>query len=401
VTRLIIHDPERLRRNARSPAARKRANAAFVGLCLATASLSLLFLAVLLGSIVYRGLRFLDWGFLTNPPEQQPEEAGVFPALIGTVWVCGICAALTLPLGIATAIFLEEYQPRQWTLKKLHGFVQLNISNLAGVPSVVYGILGLTAFAQMFNLFGSPREPFLEWGARYHYQFLTEGDQVVIMPVDGSSAAQPALIDGMTAYTPSGRPVTLKIIAPRTRPPREEEARRWTLRADDTGSLIADTSWHYVRLPLGRSVLTGGLTLMLVVLPIMIIAAQEALRAVPYSLKEGAMGLGATQWQTIWNVTLPASIPGMMTGSILAMSRAIGEAAPLLMISGIIYIKFAPGNLMDDFTALPLQIFSWAQESQAEFHDLAASGIIVLLAVLLAFNAFAVAVRQWLQKPLS
>jgi phosphate transport system permease protein len=205
----------------------------------------------------------------------------------------------------------------------------------------------------------------------------------------------------MRAWSASGQPVSLTVIPPRTRPPRGDEARRWLLRADDTGSLIADKSWFYVRLPLGRSVLTGGLTLMLVVLPIMIIAGQEALRAVPYSLKEGALGLGATQWQTIWNVTLPASIPGMMTGSILAMSRAIGEAAPLLMISGIIYIKFAPGNLMDDFTALPLQVFSWAQESQGEFHDLAASGIIVLLAVLLVFNAAAVAVRQWLQKPLS
>jgi phosphate transport system permease protein len=401
MSRLVIHDPERLRQAARSPAARKRTNAVFVGLCLATASLSLLFLAVLLGSIVYQGLDYLDWSFLTSPPEQQPDEAGVFPALIGTIWVCGICAALTLPLGIATAIFLEEYQPRQWLLKKLHGFVQLNISNLAGVPSVVYGILGLTAFAQMFNLFGSPRDPLVEWGARYHYQFLTEGDQVVIVPVEGPTSPQPELFDGMTALTHTGQPVTLTVIPPRTRPPREEEARKYLLRADDTGSLIADKSWCYVRLPLGRSVLTGGLTLMLVVLPIMIIAGQEALRAVPYSIKEGALGLGATQWQTIWKVTLPASIPGMMTGSILAMSRAIGEAAPLLMISGIIYIKFAPGNLMDDFTALPLQVFSWAQESQVEFHHLAASGIIVLLAVLLAFNAAAVAVRQWLQKPLS
>jgi phosphate transport system permease protein len=401
VSRLIIHDPKRLQKAARSPAKRKRANLLFVWLCLATASVSLFFLAVLLGSIVYQGLAYLDRGFLTSPPEQDPEAAGVFPALIGTVWVCGICAALTLPLGIATAIFLEEFQPQRWILKKLHGFVQLNISNLAGVPSVVYGILGLTVFAQMFNLFGSPRDPAIEWGAQYYYQFLTEGDEVVLMPVEGAGAEQPELTDGMAALTSSGYPVALRVIPPRSRPPRGEEERRWLLRSGDTGSLIADKAWYYVRLPLGRSVLTGGLTLMLVVLPIMIIAGQEALRAVPYSIKEGALGLGATQWQTIWNVTLPASMPGMMTGSILAMSRAIGEAAPLLMISGIIYIKFAPANLMDDFTALPLQIFSWAQESQAEFHDLAASGIIVLLAVLVAFNASAVALRQWLQKPLS
>jgi phosphate transport system permease protein len=269
------------------------------------------------------------------------------------------------------------------------------------VPSVVYGILGLTAFAQMFNLLGSPNDPLIEWGATYYYQYLTEGDEVVFLPVDGPSAPMPVLSDGLTAVTPAGQSITLTVIPPRGRPPREEEARRWALRADDTGGLISEKSWYYVRLPLGRSVLAGGLTLMLVVLPILIIAAQEALRAVPFSLKEGALGLGATQWQTIWKVTLPASAPGIMTGAILAMSRAIGEAAPLLMISGIVYIRFAPGNLMDDFTALPLQIFNWAQESQAEFHDLAASGIIVLLLVLLMFNSAAVAMRQWLQKPLS
>lgn len=401
MTRLIIHDPERMRQAARSPKTRRRANTLFVGLCLTTACLSLVFLGLLLASIVMQGLPYLDWQFLTSPPEQNADEAGVFPALVGTLWVSGICAAVTLPLGIATAIFLEEYQPRQWLLKKIHGFVQLNISNLAGVPSVVYGILGLTAFAQMFTWFGTPSDPAIEWGAAYYRQYVTEGDQVVLLPVRGPTAPPPELADGMAAVTPSGRQVTLTVIPPRGRPPRDEDARRWALRADDEGGLISEKAWYYVRLPLGRSVLTGGLTLMLVVLPILIVAAQEALRGVPYSLKEGALGLGATPWQTIWKITLPASVPGIMTGAILAMSRAIGEAAPLLMISGIIYIKFAPGNLMDDFTALPLQIFNWAQESQAEFHDLAASGIVVLLFVLLMFNAVAVGVRQWLQKPLS
>ncbi len=401
MTRLIIHDPECMRQAARSPKTRRRANTLFVGLCLTTACLSLVFLGLLLASIVMQGLPYLDWQFLTSPPEQNADEAGVFPALVGTLWVCGICAAVTLPLGIATAIFLEEYQPRQWLLKKIHGFVQLNISNLAGVPSVVYGILGLTAFAQMFTWFGTPSDPAIEWGAAYYRQYVTEGDQVVLLPVRGPTAPPPELADGMAAVTPSGRQVTLTVIPPRGRPPRDEDARRWALRADDEGGLISEKAWYYVRLPLGRSVLTGGLTLMLVVLPILIVAAQEALRGVPYSLKEGALGLGATPWQTMWKITLPASVPGIMTGAILAMSRAIGEAAPLLMISGIIYIKFAPGNLMDDFTALPLQIFNWAQESQAEFHDLAASGIVVLLFVLLMFNAVAVGVRQWLQKPLS
>ncbi|MBW3596541.1 MAG: phosphate ABC transporter permease PstA, partial [Planctomycetes bacterium] len=363
--RLIIHDPERLRQATRSSEGRRRRNKTFVAVCVITASLSLCFLAVLLLSILIQGAPSLDWGFLTNPPEQDPEEAGVFPAVIGTVWVCGICAVLTLPLGVATAIFLEEYQPQSWMMKKLHSFVQLNITNLAGVPSVVYGILGLTVFAQMFGLLGNSNEPVVELGAEYFYQFVTEEGEVVFVPVAGPDAPQPALVDGMTAVTSpdGGRTVTLHIVPPGGRLPRDEEARRWTLRHDDTGGIISEKEWYHMGLPLGRSVLAGGLTLMLVVLPILIIAAQEALRGVPLSLKEGAYGLGATQWQTIRKVTLPAAVPGIMTGSLLAMSRAIGEAAPLLMISGIIYIKFAPGNLMDEFTAMPLQIFSWAQES--------------------------------------
>jgi phosphate transport system permease protein len=140
---------------------------------------------------------------------------------------------------------------------------------------------------------------------------------------------------------------------------------------------------------------------MLVVLPILIISSQEALMGVPNSLREGAMGLGATRWQTIRRVTLPAAVPGIMTGSIIAMSRAIGEAAPILMIAGIVYISSAPGNLMDDFTVMPLQIYNWAQRPQQEFHEVAATGIIVLLGALLAFNAVAVLIRHKLEKPLT
>jgi phosphate transport system permease protein len=147
-------------------------------------------------------------------------------------------------------------------------------------------------------------------------------------------------------------------------------------------------------------VLAGGLTLMLVVLPIIIVASQEALRAVPDSLREGALAAGSTRWQMVSRMTLPAAIPGIMTGSILAMSRAIGEAAPMLVIAGVVYITFTPNNLMDDFTVMPLQIYNWAGLPQAEFHQVAASGIIVLLAILLTFNAVAVMIRQKFQKPL-
>lgn len=147
--------------------------------------------------------------------------------------------------------------------------------------------------------------------------------------------------------------------------------------------------------------MAGALTLMLVILPVIIISSQESLRAVPGSLRDGALGLGATRWQVVWNVTLPAAIPGIMTGSILAMSRAIGETAPILIIAGIVYIRTAPSHLMDDFTVMPLQIYNWTTRPQPEFHDIAAGGILLLLAVLLFFNGLAVLIRHKARRPLS
>jgi phosphate transport system permease protein len=159
-------------------------------------------------------------------------------------------------------------------------------------------------------------------------------------------------------------------------------------------SRVNKTKPWYIRIPFGRSVLAGGLTLMLVVLPIIIIATQESLRSVSNSLRQASLAMGATKWQTIWNVTLPGAAPGMMTGIILAMSRAIGEAAPVMIIAGVVYITFIPGNMMDDFTALPLQIYDWASLPQEEFQKLAAAAIIVLLGILLCFNLVAILIRS-------
>lgn len=156
----------------------------------------------------------------------------------------------------------------------------------------------------------------------------------------------------------------------------------------------------YLQIPFGPSVIAGGLTLSLVVLPIMIIASQEALRSVPQSLRQAALALGSTQWQVVWHVTLPAALPTIMTGAILSMSRAIGEAAPLLVIGGFLLVFQTPTNLMSDFTVLPLQIYNWAGRPQAEFHKIAAAAIIVQLVVLLAFNSIAIVIRQKLQRPL-
>lgn len=298
------------------------ANRAFLWLCLVAMNLAVVVLAVLLLSIFLQGWSGLNWQFLTNFASRKPSEAGIAAPLWGSVWVCTICGLVALPLGIGTAIYLEEFARRT----RFTRIVQTNIMNLAGVPSIVYGILGLTAFARMFGVFGTNLDDAIEFGD-------------------------------------------------------------------------PDTLW-YLRLPFGSSVLAGGLTLMLVILPVVIISTQEALRAVPNSLRSGALALGATRWQTVWGITLPAAIPGIMTGAILSMSRAIGESAPLLVLGGLLLVFNTPENLMSDFAILPLQIFNWSSRPQDSFHAIAASAIIVQLVVLLVFNGIAVFIRQKLQKPL-
>ena len=468
--------------------ARRMKDKLFVYLCLVAASMSILTLAVLLISIFRQGAAHLDWAFITGVPSRMAENAGLWPALIGTVMICVICAFTAIPIGIGTAILLEEYKPKSRGLRKAHAFVQLNITNLAGVPSIVYGILGLTVFVQMFNLswVGTQLDPAWEAGVTWTDRFVTEDGRAVSVPVADRTAPPVAPTEDLAFVDDAGNPATDVRVLPRealaplleevtTRlqafedameptidamadttpealraaaeqawataglkadrgevlarfleaiaPAREQEgrARRRTLRdaleiieaaeskmalpnilaADAVPSRIPDAKPWYVRIPLGRGVLAGGLTLMLVILPIIIISSQEALRAVPRSLRNGSYALGATQWQTIWKITLPAAIPGVMTGTILAMSRAIGEAAPMLIIAGIVYVTFTPRHLMDDFTVMPLQIFQWASRPQVEFHQVAAAGIILLLAILLLFNGVAIWIRQRTQKPLS
>ncbi|MEX0818657.1 MAG: PstA family ABC transporter permease [Pirellulaceae bacterium] len=385
----------------RSLALRHRLDRWFVWFCLATAFSSVVILAVMLGAVLVQGLPALDAAFVTSTPSASPEQAGIRPALLGSVWVCGVCALFALPIGVATAIFLEEFKPRSKVMRIFHSFVQLNISNLAGVPSVVYGIIGLTVFAGMFGVMGSGTEPAVEVGARYFDQFLSEGDRILLVPVERANAPPTQVQPGLTAVTSGGQRVEVNVVAARDPLPSDKQLRAVSLREDAESGRISKKAWYYFRFPLGRGVLTGGLTLMLVVLPIVIIASQESLRGVPNSLREASLGMGATRWQTVQNVTLPAAVPGIMTGAILAMSRAIGEAAPVLIICGIVYIGSNPSNLMDDFSVMPLQIFNWASRPQHEFHTVAAKGIIVLLTVLLSFNALAVVIRNRTQKPLS
>lgn len=347
----------------------------------------------------------IDKSFFTKPPAPRAREAGIGPSLMGSIWVCIGCTVFFLPLGVGTAVFLEEFKPKNKVLRGLSSLLQLNINNLAGVPSIVYGILGLTVFATMFGLFGSPNEPFLELGTKFKRQYVTEGMQVVFVPVDGREEV-PTLTDGMTAYKSDGSEVQLNIIGDDDDFPEDDATLNVSLFSDSDGGVVADNAWYSFRLPFGRSVLAASLTLMLVILPVVIISTQEALRAVPTSLRQGAQGLGCTPWQTVRNVTLPAAIPGIMTGSILSMSRAIGEAAPILMISGIVAISQGPQHLMDDFSILPLQIYYWAGQPVNEadpfnFQHVAAGAIIVLLLVLFAFNSIAILLRQIAQKQLS
>lgn len=344
--------------------------------------------------------------FLTaKPNSSDPATAGIGPALWGSVWACTFCALFALPLGIGTAVFLEEFKPTNRVLLFFQNLIQLNITNLAGVPSIVYGILGLTAFATMFGLFGSDKEPLFRFGGKYYYQFLSEGMSPFLVPVQDPETP-PKLVAGIAAEDGDHQPIELNVIGPNDPLPEDPAELKWTVRSDAEGGMHPEKPWYYFQIPFGRGVLAAALTLMLVILPVIIIASQEAIKAVPPSLREGAMGLGATRWQVVKNVTLPAAIPGIMTGAILSVSRAIGEAAPLVVLCGVVYISRAPEHLMDFISVLPIQIFYLtgqpiSEEGQVNFQNVAAAASLVLLVVLLTFNTVAIVLRQLTTKPLS
>jgi phosphate transport system permease protein len=379
---------------------RRALDARFRLLCVTTAALSVFVLAGLIASILIQGLPSLSLTLLSGGPEPDPSEAGIRPAIFGTLWVCSLCALLTLPIGVATAILLEEYRPRNRYGRFIYSVIQLNISNLAGVPSVVYGLLGLTAFVSMFGMFGATGAQQNAVGIRYFDQFFSEGQRAILIAVDSFDQPTTEPIDGMSALNTDGESIRVRVLGLEDPLPTDDSL-AYTVYENAEAGRITKKAWYHFSLPLGRGVLTGALTLMLVILPVIIISSQEALRAVPSSLRDGALGLGSTPWQVVWHVTLPSAMPGILTGAILAMSRAIGETAPILIIAGIVYISRSPQNLMDDFTVMPLQIFNWISRPQEEFHSLAAAGIILLLLILLSFNALAVLIRQKLHKPLS
>lgn len=258
--------------------------------------ISLLVLVVFLISILKAGLPRLSWDFITSLPSRFPEKAGIYTAMMGTIWLMIFTAIIAIPIGVMGAIYLEEYGRKN----RFSHLLEKNIANLSGVPSVIYGILGLELFARTLSL--------------------------------------------------------------------------------------------------GNSLLTGSLTLSLLILPIIIVSTREALKAIPNSLREGSYALGATKWQTIYRLILPAAAGNILTGIILALSRAIGEAAPLIVAGALVYVPFAPTSPMDEYSALPIQIFNWISRPQVAFATNAAAGIIVLLLVTFLLNGFAIAYRYRLKK---
>lgn len=271
----------------------------FQALALLILLLALGSLAALIADVWADGASRLSWDFLTGYPSRRAENAGIFHALSGSVFVILVTGVLAVPVGVASAIYLEEYGRRNFLAR----VIEINITNLAAVPSIIYGLLGLGLFVRAMGM--------------------------------------------------------------------------------------------------GRSVLAGASTLALLVLPVIILATREALRAVPSSIREGSYALGATKWQTVWFQVLPVALPGILTGMILALSRAIGETAPLISIGALTFVAFAPDSLWSPFTVLPIQIFNWVSRPQVDFQANAAAGILVLLALLLTMNATAIWLRDRFQKKLS
>jgi phosphate transport system permease protein len=266
----------------------------------AAALVGVIVLALLLVDVIRDGSSMLSLKFLTSFPSQIfPENGGVYPALVGSLWLLGLTGLISIPLGLGAAVYLEEYGHDT----RINRVIEINISNLAGVPSIIYGLLGLGIFVQL------------------------------LAPVTG-----------------------------------------------------------------GGSVLTGALTLSLLILPVIIVATREALRAIPYSIREGGYALGATQWEVIWSHLLPRAMPGALTGIILALSRAVGEAAPILVVGVSLYQTYITAGPFDGYMALPTQIYDWISRPQEVFQSSAAAGIVVAMAVLLLANSFAIWLRNRFQQ---
>ncbi|MDP3313164.1 phosphate ABC transporter permease PstA [Lutibacter sp.] len=258
--------------------------------------IGLVLLVLFIGDILIDGISRIDWAFITDLPSRKAEKSGIYTALMGSIWILLLTTIIAVPVGVAAGVYLEEYSKKN----RLSAILEINISNLAGVPSIIYGLLGLEVFVRIMSL--------------------------------------------------------------------------------------------------GASVLAGALTLSLLILPIIIVATREAVKAVPKSIRDASYALGASKWQTIWYQLLPASGGGILTGVILALSRAVGETAPLIVVGALAYVPFAPSNPLDEFSVLPIQIFNWISRPQHGFIENAAAAIIILLLITFVMNGIAVYFRNKWQK---
>lgn len=274
----------------------KKIDKAFKYFAFCATMVGLIALGTLIADILIDGFNRLSWDFLSNFPSRKSYKAGIYTAIMGTLWVISLTAIFSFTLGVGAGVYLEEYAKKSWFTK----LIEINISNLAGVPSIIYGLLGLGIFVRAMNL--------------------------------------------------------------------------------------------------DRSILAGALTLTLLILPIIITTTREALKSIPSTIREASLALGATKWQTVWHQVLPVAMPGIFTGGILALSRAIGETAPLVAVGALAYIAFTPESIMDPFTVLPIQIFNWVARPQPEFAINAAAAIIVLLVITLVMNGIAIYLRHKLSK---
>jgi phosphate transport system permease protein len=281
-----------------APPSARRYELLFLWICRVAAFLPLLLLAYLIGQVAIDGIGRIDWDFITSTPSRRASQAGIWPALMGSLWLITLTGLIAIPVGVGAAIYLEEYGKRN----SLAAAIEVAIANLAGVPSIIYGMLGLGLFVRTLGM--------------------------------------------------------------------------------------------------GSSVIAGACTLALLVMPIIIMSSREALRTVKDGLREAALGLGATRWQMIRGVVLPVALPGILTGSILAISRAIGETAPLILVGAVTFITFAPDGIDSPYTALPMQIYKWTSMPQRAFLTNAAAGIVVLIATLLVLNSAAIYLRNRYQQRL-
>ena len=381
-----------------------------------------------------RVIRFHSWldrDFLATPMSSTPALAGVRTALIGSIGLMIVVVSVALPIGVGAAIYLEEYAH--------HGFVnrliETNVRNLAGVPSIIYGMLGLAIFVRALAPFTS--------GLIFHHNFDAPTIETVVERIapafdgavsfdEGAPRSESEQLDAPTlervvdTFLRFGTPsltmhgnssvfdmsnalaealdIAVEVTATRADEAHDLETRGQAYRfdvadnpriSDETfdqlmASLVRSNSFA----PNGRTLVSAGLTLVLLILPIIIINAQEAIRAVPYTIREASYGLGATRWQTIWRQVLPAALPGIMTGTILSVSRAVGETAPLIVVGAATFLVADPTSPFSQFTALPIQIYQWTARPQGQFADIAAAAIIVLLALMLSLNAAAIFLRN-------